>query len=201
VRPIRVEDRGPEGSRVEVQGFPPLRLSLVGRHQVSNALAALAVARELQLDPESSVRALEAYRAAHGRMEVQRARGATLLVDCYNANPESTRAALATLAGWPDARRRIAVLGDMLELGPGAPELHRTIGAEVAEAELWVVGAHAGDYARGARTAGVEHRVFADRAALARELEEALGPGVGVRLKASRGAALERVLEGLETEH
>jgi UDP-N-acetylmuramoyl-tripeptide--D-alanyl-D-alanine ligase len=200
LHPIRVESLGPEGSRVEVAGFPPLRLGLVGTHQVANALAALAVARELRLDPAAVVAALEACRPGKARMQIQHARGATLLVDCYNANPESTRAALDTLAGWPGAGRRIALLGDMLELGPAAAELHRETGAAVRGAELWTVGSHAGDYAAGAERHGIAVRRFESLEAARAALAETLGPAVTVLLKASRGAALERVLAGLERE-
>jgi len=141
------------------------------------------------------VAALEAQRPGKGRMEVRTLAGATLLVDYYNANPDSTLAALETLAAWPDVTRRIAVLGDMRELGPEAAELHRKTGAKVREAELWVVGAHAADYAAGGRKAGVETRVFEDKRSLAEALRSVLGPGTVVLLKASRGAALEDVLE------
>jgi len=197
VRPERVTDLGPDGSRIEVAGFPPLHLRLVGGHQVANALAALAVARESRLDPAAVVAALEQVRGTEGRMELRRVRGALLLVDCYNANPDSARAALATLAGWPGAHRRIAVLGDMLELGPRAAALHRETGARVRDAELWVVGAHAADYAAGARRTGARVRCFDGKPALGSALGEVLGEGVVVLLKASRGAALEEILEGL----
>ena len=165
-----------------------------------NALAAIAVARTFELAPEPVAQALAQYRPAKSRMEVKRARGATLIVDCYNANPDSTRAALVTLATWPDARRRIAVLGDMLELGPRGPVLHQETGAAVKDAELWVVGERAQDYAAGARAHGIEVQVFPDRAALRAALAPALAPGTVVLIKASRGAALEQVLEGLELE-
>lgn len=200
VRPERLEDLGAAGMRIEVAGFPPCRLALVGRHLAQNALAAFAVAREYRLDPLAVVRALERYRPAKGRMEVRQVRGATLLVDCYNANPDSTRAALEVLAGWPGATRRIAVLGDMLELGEQSARLHAGTGAAVRGAELWALGRHAGDYAEGARSAAVPTRQFADIPALAAALGEALGPGVTVLLKASRGVALERVLAGFEGE-
>jgi UDP-N-acetylmuramoyl-tripeptide--D-alanyl-D-alanine ligase len=183
-----------------VAGFPPLHLRLIGRHQVANALAALAVAREFTLDPEAVVEALEGVSPTPGRMEVKSARGATLLVDCYNANPESTRAALETLASWPGATRRVALLGDMLELGPAAEALHRETGEAVRAAELWAVGTFADALAAGARAAGAEARVLPDLASAARALREALAPGVVVLIKASRGAALERVLEGLPVE-
>jgi UDP-N-acetylmuramoyl-tripeptide--D-alanyl-D-alanine ligase len=197
VRPKAVEPRG-EGTHVEVAGFPAFTLAIAGRHHVANALAAIAVAREAGLDPAQAARAIEAYRPAKGRMEVKRAHGATLLVDCYNANPESAAAALETLAAWPGATRRIALLGDMLELGPSATELHRATGAKARDAEVWAVGEHAQDYAAGAKTARVPVRVFADMAEAAAALRAALGPGVVVLLKASRGARLERALAGLE---
>ena len=200
VHPQALESRGGEGTRVEVQGFPPFTLAIPGRHQVANALGALAVAREAGADPVAATRAIEAFRPAKGRMEVKHARGATLLVDCYNANPESAAAALETLAAWPDASRRIALLGDMLELGPKASDLHRATGGKARGAELWALGTHAADYAAGARQAGIAARTFADVEAAALALREALGPGVVVLLKASRGARLERVLDGLEAE-
>ncbi len=133
-------------------------------------------------------------------MEIRHAQGATLLVDYYNANPDSMRAALATLADWPRAQRRIAVLGDMRELGDTAAQLHREVGEAVRRAELWVVGSHAGDYARGGEEAGVPVRRFADKPAVAQALRSEIGPGTVVLLKASRGAALEDVLSGLDVE-
>jgi UDP-N-acetylmuramoyl-tripeptide--D-alanyl-D-alanine ligase len=183
-----------------VAGFPPVHLRLIGRHQVQNALAALAVAREYAVDPAAAVAAIEAQRPAKGRMEARGVGGATLLVDCYNANPDATRAALETLAGWPGATRRIAVLGDMLELGADAARLHRETGAAVRDAALWVVGAHAGDYAAGAKRAGVETRVFADKGALAEALRPLLARGTVVLIKGSRGAALEEIVERLGGE-
>ena len=201
VRPSRYEDLGAGGARLELEGFPPVHLRLVGRHQAQNALAAFAVARHWGLDPRAVADVLEAQRPLKGRMEVKHAGGGTLLVDCYNANPDSTAAALATLAGWPGATRRIAVLGDMLELGGTAARLHRETGARVRGAELWTVGAHAGEYAAGARSAGAEARVFGAKPEVAAALREALAPGVVVLVKASRGAALEQVLEGLEMEN
>lgn len=200
VRPERVEERGPDGSIVEVAGFPPLHLRLVGRHQVQNVLAAFAVARRWRLDPDAVVAALASYAPLKGRMEVWHSAGAAILEDCYNANPDSMQAALETLATWPGAVRRIAVLGDMRELGGTAAALHEEAGRRVRDAELWTVGAHAGDYARGARSAGVPVREFGDKAEVAAALREALSPGVVVLIKASRGAALEHVLAGLARE-
>jgi UDP-N-acetylmuramoyl-tripeptide--D-alanyl-D-alanine ligase len=200
VRPTSLAARADGGTSLDVEGFPRVELKLVGRHQVANALAALAVAREWRIDPGAVAAALSGYRGSKGRMEVRHARGATLLVDTYNANPDSTRAALETLAAWPGATRRIAVLGDMLELGEGAAALHRDAGAAARDAELWAIGAHAADYAKGAKASRVASRTFADFPALRTALGEALAPGVTDLLKASRGAALARALEGLEME-
>ena len=200
VRPSRYEDLGAEGARLDVEGFPPVRLRLVGRHQAQNAMAAFAVARHWKLDPAQVATALEAHRPLKGRMEVARAAGATLLVDCYNANPDSMQAALATLAAWPRAGRRIAILGDMRELGASAAALHREVGEAVRDAELWTTGEHADDYAAGAHRARVAVRVFPDKPALSAALREALAPGVIVLLKASRGAALEDVLSDISLD-
>ena len=200
VRATDIEDLGDRGSRFNVAGFPPVHLSLIGLHQVVNAVGALAVARQRGVDPEAAVAALGVERVLKGRMEVKQMHGSTLLVDCYNANPDSMRAALATLATWPGSARRIAVLGDMRELGETAAEMHREVGAEVRAAELWVVGEHAVDYAAGAARVGVEARRFPDKLALAEALSGALAPGTVVLLKASRGAALEDVLTALPVE-
>ena len=198
VRPTSIELLGEEGSRLEVEGFPPIRLRLIGRHNLSNALAAVAVAREYSLDPVAVAEALSRVRHLSQRMEVRHARGATLLVDCYNSNPDSARAALETLARWPRAERRIAVLGDMLELGPQAAALHEEVGAAAEGSELWLVGDHAADYARGAGKIGARARIFSRKPEVAAALRDAASPGVVVLLKASRGVALEDVLQGLE---
>ena len=198
VHPLRVTDLGADGSRIEVTGFPPCRLRLAGRHHVANAMAAYAVARELKLDPQGVVTALESYLPGKGRMEIRTLRGALLLVDCYNSNPDSARAALDTLAQWPSVTRRIAVLGDMLELGGHAARLHRETGAAVRGAELWVLGEHAADLAAGAEGHALDIRRFDSKHEVAGALGEVLAPGTVVLLKASRGVALEQVLDELE---
>jgi UDP-N-acetylmuramoyl-tripeptide--D-alanyl-D-alanine ligase len=130
-------------------------------------------------------------------MEVRHARGATILFDAYNANPESTAAALATLEHWPGAARRIAALGDMLELGKDAPRLHAETAAQAgADTEIWAAGAFAADWVRGAKGPA---RAFASREALRDALHAALAPGVVALIKASRGARFESLLEGLES--
>lgn len=200
LRPSEWQDRGDLGSRLVVPGFPPIQLRLVGQHQMVNALGALAVARYRRLDPVAVAAALEAHAPIKGRMEIRHAAGATLVLDHYNANPDSMHAALTALAAWPATTRRIAVLGDMRELGETASELHRQVGSAVRQAELWVVGEHAADYAAGAARVGIEARVFPDKTTLGAELRTQLAPGTVILLKASRGAALEDVLTGWPVE-
>ena len=199
VRPARLEDLGEQGSRLAVEGFPEFVLPRAGRHLVINALGALAVAREFGVDPAAATAALAAVKPEKGRMEVRHARGATLLFDAYNANPESTAAALATLEHWPGATRRIAALGDMLELGKDAGRLHAETAASAgAHTEIWAAGDFAADWVRGARGARREARAFESREALRDALHAALGPGVVALVKASRGSRFETLLEGLE---
>ena len=201
VRPAALEDLGEAGSRVRVEGFPEFVLPLPGRHLVANALGALAVAREYGVPPEAATAALAATKAGKGRMEIRHARGATLIVDCYNSNPESTAAALATLEHWPGVTRRIAAVGDMLELGGEAARLHAETGTAAGKGtELWAAGTFAEDWARGARASGRTARVFASRDALRDELHAVLASGLVVLVKASRGARFEMLLEGLEAE-
>lgn len=199
VKPRALEPLGEAGTRITVEGFPTFVLPRPGTHLVINALGALAVAREFGVDPAAAVAALAAVKPEKGRMEVRHARGATLIVDCYNANPESTAAALATLEQWPAATRRIAALGDMLELGPEAARLHVETGARAgATTEVWAAGQFANDWVRGAQQAKREARAFESREALRAALQAVLAPGVVALVKASRGARFETLLEGLE---
>ncbi len=101
----------------------PVRLHVPGGQFVINALAAASIATGLGIGPEDIQAGLEAFRGVPGRMETVRIAGCTFINDAYNANPVSTKAALAALAGFAPKRRTIAVLGDMLELGEGTAAL------------------------------------------------------------------------------
>jgi UDP-N-acetylmuramoyl-tripeptide--D-alanyl-D-alanine ligase len=139
------------------------------------------------------------------RLRLERlASGATLLDDCYNANPASMSAALATLAELAAAGggRPLAVLGDMLELGPAEEAAHRALGAEAARvvAALGAFGPRSRHLAEGARAAGLAERDLfqgEDPAALASWVRERLAPGDVLLVKGSRGMRLERVVEAL----
>ena len=174
-----------------------------GRHLVPHALAAAAVAERLGIGLDDVAEALAAGSHAEHRMSVvEAASGAILVDDTYNASPVSVGAALGFLAETPvaDGRRRIAVLGDMLELGPDEERLHNEIGAQAARSAdaIVAVGQRGRWLAEGARAAGAAQVAMADDAEEAASvLEHELAPSVGdlVLLKASRGIGLERTVE------
>ncbi|GAB3499522.1 UDP-N-acetylmuramoyl-tripeptide--D-alanyl-D-alanine ligase [Nocardiopsis coralliicola] len=186
----------------------PVRLAVIGAHQVHNALAAAAVAAEFGMDAEGIAAALaEAGPVSRWRMEVtERADGVTVVNDAYNANPESTAAALETLAAIGAGGRRIAVLGHMAELGDGSRAAHEGIGKAAAESgvDLLVsVGEQAAGIADGAAGvpgwAGEAVRADGTDAALD-ALTERLRPKDTVLVKGSRVAGLERVAAALAAE-
>ena len=176
-----------------------VRLQVVGEHQVANALSAAGAALAAGLTPDAVAAGLSAaVPRSRWRMEVtRRDDGVTVVNDAYNANPESMRAALAALAGLP-ARRRVAVLGAMAELGPGAADEHERLGRDAVAAGVDLVvavGPDAVGIADGALAAGAREDEDAvrvpDRAAARELLTEVLVPGDVVLVKASRSYGLE----------
>jgi UDP-N-acetylmuramoyl-tripeptide--D-alanyl-D-alanine ligase len=176
------------------------RSPLAGRHAVSNALAAIAVAHAMGIAPERLVEAVGKLAVGKLRGERSERNGITVINDSYNANPEAMRSMLEVLRG-TSARRRIAVLGEMLELGREAGALHHGIGQFAVEqgihAVLGIRGA-ARFLVDGARDAGMS-----DSAALffesSREagdfLKNYMQPGDAVLFKGSRGVEVEKALE------
>ena len=123
-----------------------------------------------------------------------------MVEDCYNASPDSMRAALETLAGHPCTGRRIAVLGGMLELGAISERAHREIGAFAAEKGIDLLLAYGGDacyYRQGASEGGIPAELFDDKEELLARLREEIRPGDAVWVKGSRGMRMEEILEGL----
>lgn len=184
----------------------PVSLAVVGRHQVANALAAAAAALAVGLDLESVASVLsEAEPRSSWRMELHRRDdGVLILNDSYNANPDSVAAALRTaveLGQYQQAEhpraRVVAVLGDMLELGPLAEELHVAIGrlaVDLEVDEVIGVGEFADHLVSAASADGLSARVMS-RDGVAASLE--LSPGDVVLVKGSRGIGLEKVAEEL----
>ncbi|MHB8845660.1 MAG: UDP-N-acetylmuramoyl-tripeptide--D-alanyl-D-alanine ligase [Nitrospirota bacterium] len=179
-----------------------VRLRTVGRHNVQNALAAAAAALAAGIPLDVVKTGLEEFRPVAMRSELKDMNGRTILSDYYNANPASVKAALDTLAQLAGGARAVAVLGDMLELGPEGAALHREIGATAARLGidlLICVGPLSRHIAAGAVAAGMPRsRVFeaATTAQGAALLWEHSRQGDTVLVKGSRGMKMETVLEG-----
>jgi UDP-N-acetylmuramoyl-tripeptide--D-alanyl-D-alanine ligase len=185
-----------------VAGAAPVRLQVTGAHQVGNALAAAAVALTQGLTVADVAAALgRATATSHWRMELtERADGVLVVNDAYNANPDSMAAALRTLASLRrPGGRLLAVLGDMLELGEGAPADHRAVGelaAGLGIDRVIAVGGHAADIVAGAG-AEIDAGIATDKNGAAATAAAWLRPADVVLVKASRGLALETVAQHL----
>ncbi|WP_017557839.1 UDP-N-acetylmuramoyl-tripeptide--D-alanyl-D-alanine ligase [Nocardiopsis baichengensis] len=204
-RDVRMDGAGRAAFTLEMNGgSAPVRLAVVGEHQVHNALAVAAVAAEFGMDAAAAAAALaQAGPVSRWRMEVgELADGTTVVNDAYNANPESMAAALRTLGAIAgDRRRSFAVLGAMAELGGEAREAHEETGrlaASLGVDGLIVVGEEAAPIADGAaRVAGWQGEAVAvpDAAGAAEALRTRLRPKDVVLVKGSRVAGLEKVAE------
>jgi len=209
---IRLDELGrPSFTLLTPEGSAPVTLRLHGAHNVPNALAAAALARELGLGLDGIADGLSAAIArSRWRMEVhQRADGVTVINDAYNANPESVRAALDALAHLAQGSRGFAVLGHMAELGGTSRSSHEDIGEYAARmsdsrlAALIAVGEEAAPLLAGARRVRSwtgEALAAPDGAAALELLANRLKPRDVVLVKASRAARLEGVAAALEGE-
>lgn len=180
-----------------------VRLAIFGAYSARNAAAALTVGVALDCPLAAMVEALEEVGPVGDRGRALALAGRLVIADCYNANPGSVAAALRSLAA-VRRPRRVAVLGDMLELGPTEAALHQEIGALAATLGLDVVltvGARAREIAAAAAAGGLEASAFPGtsepRAVAARALQAAGAEGV-ILVKGSRGMRLERVVAALE---
>jgi UDP-N-acetylmuramoyl-tripeptide--D-alanyl-D-alanine ligase len=184
-----------EGRQVKV------RLRTVGRHNIYNALAAAAAAIAVSMQLDSIKYGLDDFSPVAMRSELKVVKGRTVLADHYNANPGSVKAALETLVTLRPGARSVAVLGDMLELGPSSLEEHRMVGriaARLGVDVLITVGPLAKQMLEGAREAGMpKERLFAagSHAAAAARLAKESKNGDAVLIKGSRGMKMEKILE------
>jgi UDP-N-acetylmuramoyl-tripeptide--D-alanyl-D-alanine ligase len=206
---VVLDEAGRPGFTLRTEaGSAPVRLRLHGEHNVSNALAAAALAGQLGLGLDAVAEGLSAATArSRWRMEVTtRPDGVTVVNDAYNANPEALGAALAALAAMARGRRAFAVLGHMTELGAQAGELHEQAGRQAARAGLAgliVVGEEAAPMLAGAKADPSwrgELLQVPDAAAAVTEVERLARPGDVVLVKASRAANLQRVALALTGE-
>ncbi len=207
----RADDR-PEGSATDVFGRyefawrgARVTLPIAGRHGVSNALIALAISDLLGVSAQDATRGLGTAEVGALRGEVRRIGDLTVIVDCYNANPQSVRASLDLLTGQFEAAQRVAVLGTMLELGDASQQLHRDVLREVLERDIDLVVA-TGGFAEAAEAVAVGESAASEGDRAPRvisadtwqdaypELRARLKGDEVVLLKASRGIALEGIL-------
>ena len=188
-------------ARLKTRLYPP------GRKNVYNALAAAALGLNLGMDEHSVLAGIESFTTPPGgkRMEISEWKGAVIINDSYNANPDSMKAALEFLMEyplWESGGSRCAVLGDMLELGKISKNEHAAIGKAAASLgvdRLITVGSQARFISDSAQDAGVAAANHADdHGAAAELLRRELKPGDIVLVKGSRGSAMEKVLEHLK---
>jgi UDP-N-acetylmuramoyl-tripeptide--D-alanyl-D-alanine ligase len=192
----------PDGTFFHLDGADGIDFytTLAGRHGVLNLLAAIAVARAFEIPPEHLRDAVASFTIGKMRGERLEHNGAIVWNDCYNSNPEAVEAMLEVLRSTP-ARRHIAVLGEMLELGHVAESLHRQAGRRAAESgidALVAVQGAARFMAEEARRAGMPPQSvhFFERSEDAGELvRQLVQPGDAILFKGSRGVQIERTME------
>jgi UDP-N-acetylmuramoyl-tripeptide--D-alanyl-D-alanine ligase len=173
-----------------------VRPQVAGEHNVRNALAACAAAHALEIPPHAMQDGLSHFTGVPGRLQRRPARsGATVIDDSYNANPESTKAAVRVLAAQPG--RRVFVMGDMGELGACADAMHAEVGAFAREAGIDVLLALGAASRHAVQAFGAGARHFDDVAALTEEAGHEAARGATILVKGSRFMRMERVADAL----
>lgn len=181
------------------QGSVEVPLQVAGEHNARNALAALACALSAGVDLQLAAHALAGFTGAKGRLQRKPGlHGATLIDDTYNANPDSTRAALAVLARQPG--KKLFVLGDMGELGEDAPAMHAQIGLDARQAGVSRVFCLGEISREAARSFGAGAMHFERIEELLAEVENALTPDATLLVKGSRAMQMERVINSMLEE-
>ena len=179
------------------EGTFMVKIPAMGKHNVANALAAYCAATRLGCDPRGVIKGLSNFEQTGRRQKVVHSKGVTVIEDCYNANPDSMKAALAMFKEFP-CKRRFALLGDMLELGELSREAHEELGRLAAESDLYCLVTY-GENAKRTAVVAAAKGVKTLHANNYREAADALlnriEPGDALLVKASRGMALEKVLE------
>ncbi len=179
-------------------------LNVPARHYLTAALCALAVAREVGMQPGEIANGFSRFVGQPGRCTVEQADTCTIIDDTYNANPLSMQAACLTLSAWPGQGNKLFVVGDMLELGAETQTCHQDLGASIAAASidrLLAFGENAGHVSQGALHAGMRPHVVAEcheLESLLTVLDCWLEPGDVVLVKGSRGMRMERVVHWLK---
>ena len=179
------------------EGTFMVKIPAMGRHNVANALAAYCAATRLGCDARKVIQGLSNFEQTGRRQKVVHSKGVTVIEDCYNANPDSMKAALAMFREFP-CKRRFALLGDMLELGGLSREAHEELGRLAADSSLYCLVTY-GEQAKRTAVVAAAKGLKTLHATNYREAADALLnrmlPGDALLVKASRGMALEKVLE------
>lgn len=205
----KIEDRGLHGTEFDFLGPDErmrLRLPLAGRHNISNALAALAAASVWGVGAREAQAVFPTLEATGMRGRVlQYEAGFTVINDCYNSNPVALNAMVGLLTSTPAKGRHILAAGEMLELGPTSAELHRQCGRTAAASGKlgWIIGVQgeAENLVRGAMEAGQpaeRSKFFPTSAETGEFLATIVAPGDVVLVKGSRGVKMERIVEALD---
>lgn len=190
---------------VYAHGRVPITLSVLGHHNVLNAAGALAVAEYFGVDVEAAAQALSSFTGFQNRLQICTVNGYTVIDDTYNASPASMEAGLKVLEGYDAPGRKIAVLGDMFELGENSDVYHREVGefaAGLTFDELLLIGDHAWQIGRAMKekNSSILVRRMESRAAATKYLKDTLGSGDVVYLKASNGMKLKEIAAALIQE-
>lgn len=177
-----------------------IEVNVPGEHNVYNALAAICVGREFNVPMEQIIEGIRNFKLTKMRMSVEEFEGIQIINDCYNASPDSIKAALKVLNGVEDMRR-IAVLGDVLEMGDFAKDAHYKLGVAVAENKidlLVTVGENMKHLAQGAMDNGVKNVVSFDKTLeVCNYIKTEVKKGDAVLIKASRGMHFEEVYNAI----
>lgn len=192
----------PDGERFELiaEGMRyEAKLNVVGEHHIMNALAAFCAGREFGMEAEEIIPAFLNYKASGMRQRIERRGDITVILDCYNASPTSMRSALSVL-GSIKSKRKIAVLGDMLELGDMSGQLHKMIADYIRlHADACFLYGREMTACRDALSgSGVEVFHSEDKEALTNRLNEYLAEGDAVLFKGSRGMKMEEIAEKVQ---
>ena len=197
-----IENRGLLGSRADIHMGDVLvhaNIPLPGEHMIYNAMAAAAVGVQFDMTKEEITAGISHVEAVAGRSHLIEAGDKVVIDDCYNANPVSMKAAIDLLATAPG--RKVAILGDMFELGENERAMHREVGQYAAEKGIDLilcVGELSSEMYEGAAEKGGEARHFEIREALEAVLQDLLQPGDTVLVKASHSMAFENIVQNIQ---
>ncbi len=171
-----------------------------GEHHVLNALAAYCVGLEFGMSAEDIIPAFMSYEGSGLRQKTVQQDGVTYILDCYNASPTSMKSSLSVLGGARVEGRRIAVLGDMLELGDMSARLHASVAEYVAEnaQAAFLYGAEMGECAKALSAKGFEVYHSTDKSVISQQLKEYIRTGDVLLFKGSRGMRMEEIFDNIK---